>query len=170
MALLPASNPRPVTHPQSHPPSPRPHLQRHPPPHRAPTPQPLAAPSVPSAPTPPTPRQNEDASLASIIDTIEAIIIALILALTFRAFVVEAFVIPTSSMAPTLLGAHFNVICPVCGYAFDRNASLNCQVIEGCPQKNHRRSRRIDLQPQHPLRWRRTRRSYLPQLPAHHPL
>ncbi len=47
----------------------------------------------------------------------------MILALTFRAFVVEAFVIPTGSMAPTLLGAHFNVICPKCGYAFKRDGN-----------------------------------------------
>ena len=33
-------------------------------------------------------------------DTIESIVIALVLAFVFRAFVVEAFVIPTGSMAP----------------------------------------------------------------------
>jgi signal peptidase I len=71
---------------------------------------------------------SDDASLASIIDTIEAIIIALILALTFRAFIIEAFVIPTGSMAPTLQGAHFNVICPKCGYVFTRDARLDQQV------------------------------------------
>lgn len=65
--------------------------------------------------------------LAGVIDTLEAIIIALILALTFRAFVVEAFVIPTGSMAPTLLGAHFDVRCPKCGFAFKENADLNVQ-------------------------------------------
>jgi len=90
---------------------------------------------TPVAPTPVTPavakpapgkspvKKGDEASLASIIDTIEAIIIALILALTFRAFIVEAFVIPTGSMAPTLLGAHFNVICPKCGYAFKRDGN-----------------------------------------------
>src|SRR5688500_6452646 len=67
--------------------------------------------------------KGDDASLASIIDTIEAIIIALIMALTFRAFIIEAFVIPTGSMAPTLLGAHFNVTCPQCGYSFTRDAN-----------------------------------------------
>jgi signal peptidase I len=72
---------------------------------------------------------NSDASLASIIDTIEAIIIALIIALTFRAVIVEAFVIPTGSMAPTLLGAHFKVICPKCGYEFDVETNLNKQVV-----------------------------------------
>jgi signal peptidase I len=70
----------------------------------------------------------QDATLAHVIDTIEAIIIALIVALTFRAFIVEAFVIPTGSMAPTLLGAHFKVICPSCGYEFDRDARLEWQL------------------------------------------
>lgn len=44
--------------------------------------------------------------------------IAFVLAFVFRAFVVEAFVIPTGSMAPTLLGAHVTVTCPQCGYRF----------------------------------------------------
>ncbi len=48
---------------------------------------------------------------------------AFILAFIFRAFVVEAFVIPTGSMAPTLLGAHMRFRCPDCGYTFDVNYS-----------------------------------------------
>ena len=44
--------------------------------------------------------------------------IAFILAFVFRAYVVEAFVIPTGSMAPTLLGRHFRVVCSQCGYRF----------------------------------------------------
>ena len=49
-------------------------------------------------------------------DTIESILIAFILAFIFRAFIVEAFVIPTGSMAPTLMGAHMSFKCPDCGY------------------------------------------------------
>src|ERR1700735_5294406 len=56
-------------------------------------------------------------------DTIESILIAFILAFVFRAFVVEAFVIPTGSMAPTLLGAHMRYHCPDCGWVFDANYS-----------------------------------------------
>ena len=56
-------------------------------------------------------------------DTIESILIAFILAFIFRAFVVEAFVIPTGSMAPTLLGAHARFTCDDCGYAFEANYS-----------------------------------------------
>mgnify|MGYP006304065235 FL=1 len=55
---------------------------------------------------------------ASIKETFESIIVAFILAFVFRAFVVEAFVIPTGSMAPTLLGKHVSMQCPQCGYAF----------------------------------------------------
>ena len=51
-------------------------------------------------------------------ETFESIVIAFILAFVFRAFVVEAFVIPTGSMAPTLLGQHLPVRCDQCGYRF----------------------------------------------------
>lgn len=43
---------------------------------------------------------------------------AFILAFVFRAYIVEAFVIPTGSMAPTLLGQHVRADCPQCGYRF----------------------------------------------------
>jgi len=47
-------------------------------------------------------------------ETIESIAMAVILALLFRGFVAEAFVIPTGSMAPTLQGRHKDVECPQC--------------------------------------------------------
>jgi len=54
----------------------------------------------------------------SLKDTIESIVVALILAFVFRAFIVEAFVIPTGSMAPTLYGAHGTILCEDCGVEF----------------------------------------------------
>jgi signal peptidase I len=57
----------------------------------------------------------------NVKETIESILVAFILAFIFRAYVVEAFVIPTGSMAPTLLGAHMTFRCPDCGYVFDVN-------------------------------------------------
>src|SRR5437762_14092269 len=60
---------------------------------------------------------------SNIKETIESILVAFILAFIFRAFVVEAFVIPTGSMATTLLGAHMRFQCPDCGYRFDSNYS-----------------------------------------------
>jgi signal peptidase I len=59
----------------------------------------------------------------SIKETIESILVAFVLAFIFRAFFVEAFVIPTGSMAPTLLGAHMRFTCEDCGYRFDVNYS-----------------------------------------------
>src|ERR1700722_3551027 len=66
---------------------------------------------------------SKPSSVGGVKDTIESILIAFILAFVFRAFVVEAFVIPTGSMAPTLMGAHMRFHCPDCGYDFDVNYS-----------------------------------------------
>ncbi|MEO0513875.1 MAG: S26 family signal peptidase [Planctomycetota bacterium] len=54
----------------------------------------------------------------TIKETFESIVIAFILAFIFRAYVVEAFIIPTGSMAPTLLGEHVALRCEQCGYDF----------------------------------------------------
>ena len=56
---------------------------------------------------------------AEIADTFEWLITAFILAFVFRAFVMEAFRIPTGSMADTLKGAHFRLRCRQCGYKYD---------------------------------------------------
>lgn len=66
-------------------------------------------------------------------ENIESIAIAIALAFAIRYFVVEAFKIPTGSMAPTLLGEHKDVKCPNCGWSFyaDRQSESascpNCQ-------------------------------------------
>ncbi len=60
-------------------------------------------------------------SESSIKETIEQILVAFILAFVFRCFIVEAFVIPTGSMAPTLLGAHLDFRCADCGYQWTTN-------------------------------------------------
>ncbi len=54
----------------------------------------------------------------NIRETFESILVAFILAFIFRCFVVEAFVIPTGSMATTLMGAHMDFRCTHCGYDF----------------------------------------------------
>src|SRR5690242_3442202 len=71
----------------------------------------------------PTQRPIDDSLTTGkgVKETIESILIAFILAFVFRAFVVEAFVIPTGSMATTLLGAHMRFTCRECGYVFDVN-------------------------------------------------
>lgn len=57
-------------------------------------------------------------------ETIESIAVAVILAFLFRAFVAEAFVIPTGSMAPTLQGRHMDVTCSKCGFPYRTGASV----------------------------------------------
>jgi signal peptidase I len=54
----------------------------------------------------------------SVKDTLISIIIAFTLAFVFRGFVIEAFVIPTGSMAPTLMGAHMRFQAPGSGYSW----------------------------------------------------
>lgn len=56
-------------------------------------------------------------------ETIESIVIAVILALLFRSFEAEAFIIPTGSMAPTLQGQHMDVVCDKCSYRYRSGAS-----------------------------------------------
>ncbi|HEX4000254.1 MAG TPA: signal peptidase I [Pirellulales bacterium] len=51
-------------------------------------------------------------------ETIESIAIAFMLAFLFRTFEAEAFVIPTGSMAPTLMGKHLDIACPKCGFEY----------------------------------------------------
>jgi signal peptidase I len=53
-----------------------------------------------------------------IANIFEWLITAFILAFVFRAFVMEAFRIPTGSMADTLKGAHFRLRCRQCGYKY----------------------------------------------------
>jgi signal peptidase I len=60
-------------------------------------------PTESSSSAPPVPHSDHE---TSIVDTLQSLIIAFVLAMTFRGFVTEGFVIPTGSMAPTLMGAH----------------------------------------------------------------
>lgn len=54
-----------------------------------------------------------------VVESIQTVLTALTLAFVFRAFFMEAFIIPTGSMAPSLLGAHGTLVCPACGLEFD---------------------------------------------------
>lgn len=51
-------------------------------------------------------------------DTVEPVVVAFVLAFIFRAFVLEAFVIPTGSMASSLYGEHWTITCSDCGYEY----------------------------------------------------
>jgi signal peptidase I len=72
----------------------------------------------PAAPAKSLPREEKPSGVRAVI---EQVVLALALAFVFRAFVVEAFIIPTGSMATTLLGAHMRFDCPDCGWEYDVN-------------------------------------------------
>ncbi len=63
--------------------------------------------------------QRKKDRAAEVANTFEWLITAFILAFVFRAFVMEAFRIPTGSMADTLKGAHFRLRCRQCGYSYE---------------------------------------------------
>lgn len=62
--------------------------------------------------------QSPDHRMKSPIETIQSLLVAFVLAMTFRAFVAEGFVIPTGSMAPSLLGTHVRVHCGQTGWTY----------------------------------------------------
>ena len=73
-------------------------------------------------------------------ETIESIIIAILLAFMFKTYEAEAFVIPTGSMAPSLQGQHMDLDCVQCGYRYLTGFSKNDGLIEEtcCPICNFR--------------------------------
>ncbi|MBN1589555.1 MAG: hypothetical protein JW888_08580 [Pirellulales bacterium] len=89
-------------------------------------------------------------------ESVEAVAIAFVLAFLFRAFEAEAFVIPTGSMATTLMGRHKDVTCPKCGYPYQVGASNGVDSETGeitpgsdvigcvCPMCHHEMDARQD--------------------------
>ena len=65
-------------------------------------------------------------------ENLESILIAVALAFVLRIYVVEAFKIPTGSMAPTLLGQHKSVKSPNCAWKFKSNHGLNYVKCPNC--------------------------------------
>lgn len=59
----------------------------------------------------------------SVRETIESIAMAIVLAFAFKTMQAEAYIIPTGSMAPTLMGQHIEVACPDCEYYFQVGAT-----------------------------------------------
>ena len=60
-------------------------------------------------------------------ENVEAVLLAVVLALTIREYIFQAFKIPTGSMATTLLGQHRDLVCSNCGRPF----TLTGQYQEG---------------------------------------
>lgn len=70
------------------------------------------------------PKQDPSSENVSCLrETVESIVVALVLAFLFRTFLAELFVIPTGSMAPTLCGQHKDLTCPECHAPFQVCAS-----------------------------------------------
>lgn len=65
-------------------------------------------------------------------ENLESILIAIALAFVLRIFVVEAFKIPTGSMAPTLLGQHKIIKCPNCNWKFECDHNTDYVRCSNC--------------------------------------
>jgi Signal peptidase, peptidase S26 len=88
-----------------------------------PAPRSAAAPKKAEAAKPP---ENKD----SFREVVETVVFVVVLVLLLKTFLAEAFVIPTGSMATTLLGYHREVTCPKCGYTYPVNASKEADPQE----------------------------------------
>ncbi len=64
------------------------------------------------------PETSEHAPTTHVKETVTTLVISFVLAFILRAFVVEPFIIPTGSMAPTLLGQHLRFTSPDTGYTW----------------------------------------------------
>lgn len=72
-------------------------------------------------------------SVESIVTLLEWLLVAFILALMFQGFGVQAFQIPTGSMAETLRGAHYKMRCQQCGYMFNVGSDGGSLGKPQCP-------------------------------------
>ncbi len=66
---------------------------------------------------------QESKGQSDVVGTLMSLTVAFTLAMGFRGFVLEGFVIPTGSMGPTLMGAHVRIDSPVTGFEYASDAS-----------------------------------------------
>ncbi|MBC8377824.1 MAG: signal peptidase I, partial [Planctomycetes bacterium] len=85
-------------------------------------------------------------SAENLVTLLEWLLVAFILALVFQGFAIQAFQIPTGSMAETLRGAHYQMRCLRCGYLFDSGSESIGYDLDRpqCPSCNY-------FQPPHAL-------------------
>jgi signal peptidase I len=69
-----------------------------------------------------TSEATKDPNEGDWIDTLQGLLVAFVVAMVFRGFVLEGFFIPTGSMAPTLRGQHVRMRGEATGYAYDADA------------------------------------------------
>lgn len=96
----------------------------------------LAAGSAAAAAKPARKRKDQPAppeTKDGLRELVETIVFVVVLVLLLKAFVAEAFVIPTGSMAETLYGYQKLVTCPKCGYEFPVNCSCEVDPQQGPP-------------------------------------
>jgi signal peptidase I len=82
-----------------------------------------------------------EVSRASVIrQTVELIVLLCVCVVLVRTFSAEAYVVPTGSMAPTLLGWHRELTCPGCGSMFvlgvDEEGPSGQAVCPNCGERN----------------------------------
>ena len=89
-------------------------------------PIPLAGPAPATVSTPIATKKDTEIK-DSFRELIETIVFVVVLVLMLKTFLAEAFVIPTGSMADTLLGYHYKKNCDECGYPNLINASQEAE-------------------------------------------
>jgi hypothetical protein len=110
-----------------------------------PTPGAITAEPLPVAPIPlETPKTRPASSTApkkepaepkdTFRELLETVVFVVVLVLMLKTFLAEAFVIPTGSMAVTLLGYHHKESCKQCGCPNLVNASAEGDPQGGAPQ------------------------------------
>lgn len=67
--------------------------------------------------------EHKPSKIDGMYATCEWFIVAICVTLVFIFFVMQAYTIPTGSMADTLKGAHFRLRCSQCGFRYDYNFS-----------------------------------------------
>ena len=78
--------------------------------------------------------------------TVDLVVVLCLGVLLFRTFSAEAYVVPTGSMAPTLMGHHRELTCPNCGFVFvigvDEEGHPPRPVCPNCGKKTWNSCRR----------------------------
>lgn len=86
---------------------------------------------APAAPAIPSKKEEPKDSFRELIETV---VFVVVLVLMLKTFLAEAFVIPTGSMADTLLGYHHKLTCEKCGKPNLINASSEADPQDHRPQ------------------------------------
>jgi hypothetical protein len=106
--------------------------------------EPRQVPSIaldPAVASTPKPASKDAENKDTVRELLETIVFVVVLVLMLKTFLAEAFVIPTGSMATTLLGYHYKITCEQCGYRNLVNASPEAE-----PQRGEERAMIVSCQ------------------------